>query len=78
MSAAYRPDWSALLTRLRARSQVPLAHIAREVGMDERTINRLARGEIREPRFSSAMKLLDIAADALCDTDWHNIRRQQP
>ena len=73
--ADYSPDWSALLNRLRARSQTPLAAIGRRIGMEERTINRLARGEIREPRFSHAMQLLDLAADALGERDWHDIRR---
>ncbi|NCD17095.1 MAG: hypothetical protein EOL91_07245 [Actinobacteria bacterium] len=75
MSAVYRPDWSALLNRLRARSQQPLAHIGRRCGMCERTINRLARGEVAEPRFSQAMQLLDIAADTLGADDWRDIRR---
>lgn len=75
MTATYRPDWSALLNRLRARSQAPLARIGRQINMDERTINRLARGEIAEPRFSQAMQLLDIAADTLDEHDWHDIRR---
>lgn len=75
MTAAYRPDWSALLNRLRARSNTPLAQIGKRVGMCERTINRLARGEVAEPRFSQAMQLLDIAADTLGADDWRDIRR---
>lgn len=75
MTHPYRPDWSALLNRLRARSAIPLARTAEQVGMDERTINRLARGEIREPRFSQGLHLLDLAAEVVSPTDWHDIRR---
>lgn len=74
MSRAYRPDWSTLLCRLRARTGAPLARIGREIGMQERTINRLARGEIAEPRFSQGLSLLDYAADTLDPSDWAHIR----
>jgi hypothetical protein len=75
MTTAYRLDWSVLLNRLRARSNTPLTQVGKRVGMCERTINRLARGEIAEPRFSQAMQLLDLAADNLDPRDWHDIHR---
>lgn len=75
MSAVYRPDWSALLNRLRARSQQPLAHIGRRCGMCEPTINRLARGEIHEPRFGPGLRLLDLAVDYLTPEEWSRVRQ---
>lgn len=72
----YNVNWSEMMARLRARSGRPLAHVARSVAaMDERTINRLARGEVREPRFSQGMALLDFAADYLTPDDWRAVRR---
>ena len=62
---AYAVDWPCLLGQLRARSRRPLAHWGRLCGIDERTMNRLARGEISEPRYSAALVLLDAANDVL-------------
>ncbi|NCC41507.1 MAG: hypothetical protein EOM21_19195, partial [Gammaproteobacteria bacterium] len=75
MTHQYRPDWAALLCRLRTRTGTPLARIAPRVGMCEKTINRLARGEVAEPRFTAGLALLDLAADALDPEDWPAIRR---
>lgn len=66
-------DWSELLVRLRARAG-PLSRIARQVGMDVLAINKLARGEVYEPKFSHGIMLLDIAADHLTPDDWHAVR----
>jgi hypothetical protein len=63
--AAYDVDWPYLLGQLRARSRRPLARWGRLCGIDEQTMNRLARGEISEPRYSAALVLLDAANDVL-------------
>lgn len=73
-AAAYRIDWMALLLRVRAVTGRSLAAVAREVGMEERTVNRLARGEIAEPRLSAGLALLDLAADWLSVDDWRAVR----
>lgn len=73
----YRVDWSELLCRLRARTGRPLAWVARNVaGMDERSINRLARGDStgEQLRFQQGLRLLDYAADHLQPEDWARIR----
>lgn len=67
-------DWPLLLSRLRARSGIAIAKFADDAGMDEKTINRLARGEINQPRFDQGVMILDLCADYLTDADWNEIR----
>ncbi len=43
--------------------------------MCERSINRLARGEIREPRFGPGLRLLDLASDILEPAEWDRVCR---
>ncbi len=76
MSAYHHPnhpivDWPLLLPLL--RRHVPLARIGEATGMCERTINRLARGEIREPRFGPGLRLLDLASDILQPEEWDRV-----
>jgi hypothetical protein len=54
------------------RNYKPLAQVAREIQSDEATLNRLARGEVRQPRFVTALKLLDLHLDH-CPAK-HNLR----
>lgn len=73
--SGYHVNWSELLIRLRARTGSALAPLARSVAaMDERTANRLARGDAKEPRWSQGMALLDFAADHLTAEDWKAVR----
>lgn len=55
-------DWMKVTINLR-RHYKPLAQVAKEVGSDWRHLNRLARGEVNEPRFSTACRLLDLHFD---------------
>lgn len=66
-------DWPLALCLLRKHR--PLAQLAPLVRMDEHTMNRLARGEVREPRFSQGVRILDLAADLLCPADLERLRR---
>lgn len=59
-------NWQQICLNLRRHA--PLAQIAREVGADEQTINRLARGETREPKFLTGLLLLDMHYDAFGKT----------
>ena len=52
-------DWQVVTLNLRAAG-CPLAKIKAGAGMDDRTIHRLQRGEIEEPRFSQGIRLLDL------------------
>jgi transcriptional regulator with XRE-family HTH domain len=65
-------DWSKVTNNLRQR-RVSLAKIARETGADPVTLQRLARGEIHEPRFSVGIRLLDLHKD-VCPERHHQLR----
>lgn len=55
-------NWSAVCLHLRSRYK-PLSEVAKEVGSDWRHLNRLARGEVQQPRFDVGMRLLDLHLD---------------
>ena len=55
-------DWQLVCVLLRQHYK-PLEQVADEVGIDRQHINRLARGEVKEPRFNSGVKLLDALYD---------------
>jgi len=65
-------DWPSVLNRLRVRCK-PLARLARDVGSDERTLNRIARGEVHEPRHSVGERLL-----AICDELGIEVNESRP
>ena len=52
-------DWTMLLPLLRRRAS--LTRIGDTAGIDEATINRLARGAIKDRRFSQGLCLVDCA-----------------
>ena len=54
-------DWQRLCLNL--RKQQPLAVFAREIGCDEKTLHRLANGDVSEPRFSIGLELLNKHVD---------------
>ena len=53
------PDWAMICNVIRARYK-PLAQVANEVNSDWRHLNRLARGEVNQPKWLVGEKLLDI------------------
>jgi hypothetical protein len=55
-------NWQRITLNLR-RHYKPLAQVAKEVGSDWRHLNRLARGEVKQPRFDTGMRLLDLHHD---------------
>ena len=67
-------DWQTLLLLLRKRSGSGLATIGKATGVSWQTLGTLARGETRDPRFSSGVRLLDFAADYLTEADWAQVR----
>ena len=69
-----RVNWQEATTRLRARSGRSLASFSKEVRMDELSLNRLARGEVTNPRWDQACLLLDVCADWLTEHDWQAVR----
>lgn len=58
-------NWSLLVTKLRKANK--LSVIARELGIKHDRLTRLSRGEVKEPKFSSAIKLLDYYHDNVSD-----------
>lgn len=52
-------DWMMLVNNLRANYK-SLSAIARELESTEKHMNRIARGEVKEPRFNTGLKLLDM------------------
>ncbi len=50
-------DWQRLALNIR-QSGLPLRQAALEIGLQQRSIDRLARGEIHEPRFTVGLLLL--------------------
>lgn len=57
-------DWQRVMLNIRSCG-VPLAQLRKYTKMDERTINRIARGEVKEPRFAQGVAILSIHK-ALC------------
>ena len=58
-------DWQPILLRL--RKVKPLSKLAAEVHSDWAHINRLARGEVMDTKFSIAVRILDLHADHFPD-----------
>ena len=71
-------DWSTLVLLLHARSGMGYDRLGRQCNTDCQHIGRLMRGEVAEPRFSTGIQLLDLAADHLNADDWARVRRQSP
>lgn len=55
-------DWCVVCNNLRSRYK-PLSTVAKEVGSDERHLNRLARREVQQPKFEVGVRLLDLHLD---------------
>lgn len=58
-------DWRLLVNKL--RTVKPVSRIAKEVGAKENHLNRIARGEVAEPRFNTGIRLLDYYYDNFPD-----------
>ncbi len=55
-------DWSLICCQIR-NNYKSLSSVAKEVGSDWQHLNRLARGEVSEPKFMVGIKLLDLHYD---------------
>lgn len=60
-------DWQMLCLKL--RKVKPLARVAKDIGSDWQHLNRLARGETKDPRFNTGIKLLDYYYDHVGDME---------
>jgi hypothetical protein len=54
-------DWSKITNEIRA-SGISMTAVAREVNSDWQHMNRLARGEVHQPKYSVGVQLLEIHA----------------
>ena len=52
-------DWQVVCLQLR-RDYKPLSAVAKEVGSDWQHLNRLARGDVSQPKFDVGVKLLGL------------------
>jgi hypothetical protein len=52
-------DWQKVVLNIR-RHYKSLHRVAREIQSNERHLNRIARGEVNEPRFNTGLRLLDL------------------
>ena len=52
-------DWQKICLEIRSNYK-SLHTVGREIGSDERHLNRLARGEVKEPKHSVGEKLLKL------------------
>lgn len=52
-------DWQRVCLNIRG-SGLPLSTAAKQIGSDWQHLNRLARGEVAEPRFRTGLRLLDL------------------
>jgi len=68
-------DWQTLVLLTQRRAGLTQDRLGRAVDSDWRHIGRLARGEVREPRWGTGVRLLDLAADHLDVTDWARVKR---
>lgn len=78
MSLPQMVDWRMLVVLLRKRSGLTYDRIGRRCTSDWRHIGRLERGDVAEPRFSTAVQLIDLAADHLTEADWCQVRLTSP
>lgn len=62
-------DWQLLAVKLQ-RNGLTSKKIQSETGMDWQSFGRLRRGEQKEPRFNTGVKLLDLAYDELSETEF--------
>ena len=61
-------DWQQLALNL--RSKAPLSALAKQNGWNPEYLNKLAREEMLEPKFSRGLELLNLHLD-LCGIDKH-------
>lgn len=66
-------DWQLVCVLIR-QNYKPLEQVADELKMSRQHINRLARGEVNEPRFNSGVKLLDVLYDNVPTEQFMRVR----
>jgi len=57
-------DWQRICVELR-RHYKPLSQVAKEAGSDWQHLNRLARGDVQQPRYNTGVRLLNLHRQVL-------------
>lgn len=57
-------DWQRVCLLLR-KHHGPLTRVAKQIGASEKHLQNMARGDTREPSFSTGVALLDLAHDCV-------------
>jgi hypothetical protein len=68
-------DWQRLTLNLRSKGT--LSSFAAEFGCDSMTLQRLARGDVEEPRFELGLKLLNAHLDLFQDQHHQLLRGKE-
>ena len=72
-------DWQTLTCLIRARCHpAGRLKIAAACGTSPKHLGDLERGDVREPRFDTGIRLLDYADTCLEPEDWARIRAASP
>ena len=58
-------NWSRVILEISARRGCKIATIARHLNCNAQGLRRLARGDVREPRITLGLRLLDMHADTV-------------
>ena len=66
-------DWQLLVVALRTHYK-PVTVISRELSINYQHLEKIATGDVKEPKFSSGVRLLDLAYDHLPPEIFERIR----
>lgn len=58
-------DWSRVILEISGRKRWKIATIARHLNCNAQGLRNLARGDVKEPRMTLGLRLLDLHADAM-------------
>jgi hypothetical protein len=58
-------DWSRIILEISGRKRWRVTTIARHLNCNAQGLQRLARGDVKEPRMTLGLRLLDLHADVM-------------
>lgn len=66
-------NWQLCIVKL--RKHMTYCAIASKVSACHKHIEKLARGDVNEPRFNTGIRILDLAYDVLSEDDFAQIKQ---
>lgn len=66
-------DWQLLILLFR-KHNVSVSRLRRELGINYDHLSHIARGEVKEPRFNTGVKLLDYAYEVIPEQDFIKVK----